>query len=387
MTVIGALATTHFVVRAGGFVQTFLVLYLTQDRHLSAGTAGSVATAVGLGAVVSLLAGGWLGDRIGRRHTMMVGFSGSALALLALASASTLPAIWASALLVGLFSELFRPAGSATVADLPGERERIKAFGLLFWVSNLGFSVSTVAGGLLVQHGYGLLFWLNAAASVLAALIVWLRLPETRPASAVDRPRLLAAVVGDRRLLALSLIFVAHFALFSQAFSSLPLAMAADGLGSSTYGLVLGLNGVVILVAQPFAVRVLALVDRYVVLSGSVLLVGIGLGLGAFVDSGLGYALTALLWTAGQIGISVMFGATFTELAPAGMRGGYLGVAYAAWGVGTALGPVLGTALLERAGSSALWLVCALTGLALSAVLRTRRSPALVGDRGGESRA
>ncbi|MBM7791143.1 MFS transporter [Tenggerimyces flavus] len=384
MTVIRALASCHFVVRAGGFVQTFLVLYLTQDRHLSAGTAGSVATAVGIGAVVSLLAGGWLGDRIGRRRTMLIGFSGTALALLALASADTLPAIWVAALLVGLLSELFRPAGSATVADLPGERERIRSFGLLFWASNLGFSVCTATGGLLVQYGYGLLFWLNAAAAVIAALIVWRRMPETRPSAPTGRARLLPAVLGDRRLLALALVFAAHFALFAQAFSSLPLVMAAGGLGTSTFGMVLGLNGVVILVAQPFAVRVLAGLDRYAVLSVSALLVGIGFGLGVFVDSGLGYGLAALVWTAGEIGIAVMFAATFTDLAPAGMRGGYLGVAYAAWGVGTALGPVLGTALLERAGPTVLWLACALMGLVSSAILRACRSLVLAGDSGGE---
>jgi MFS family permease len=62
---------------------------------------------------------------------------------------------------------------------LPCPRERIRAFGLLFWAANLGFSVSTVTGGVLAQHGYRLLFWLNAAASVTAALIVWRRVPET----------------------------------------------------------------------------------------------------------------------------------------------------------------------------------------------------------------
>jgi hypothetical protein len=30
-----------------------------------------------------------------------------------------------------------------------------------------------VAAGVLVRQGYGILFWINAAASVLAALIVW----------------------------------------------------------------------------------------------------------------------------------------------------------------------------------------------------------------------
>jgi MFS family permease len=367
--VIAALAACHFVSRAGGFAQTFLVLYLTEDRRLSPATAGAVAAAVGAGTVGSLLLGGWLSDRIGRRRTMLAGFSGSALALIALGSADTMPAIWASAVAVGLASELYRPAGSATVADLPRARERIRAFGLLFWATNLGFSVSTVTGGILVRDGYGPLFWLNAAASAAAALIVWHRVPETRPpASGAGRRALLPVVLRDRLLITMVLIFAGHFSLFFQAFSTLPLAMAADGLPAATYGAVLAANGIVILAVQPLAVRLLADRDRYRVLAASMLLVGLGFGLGAVVHGAAGYTGSVLVWTAGEIGVAVMFGATFADLAPADLRGGYMGVAATTWAVGGVLGPLFGTALLERAGPATLWAGCAVIGTVLFAV-------------------
>src|SRR5918992_482327 len=114
-----ALAATYLVSRAGGLVQSFLVLYLTQERQLSAATAGAVVAAVGIGVIGSQLLGGWLGDRIGRRHTMLVGFMGTAVMLVALGSADTVPAIWAAAVGVGVMAELYYPAGSAAVADLP----------------------------------------------------------------------------------------------------------------------------------------------------------------------------------------------------------------------------------------------------------------------------
>src|SRR6266536_4381784 len=44
-----ALWTCHLVNRLGGFVQPFLVLFLTHDRRLTAGMAGAVAAAVGGG--------------------------------------------------------------------------------------------------------------------------------------------------------------------------------------------------------------------------------------------------------------------------------------------------------------------------------------------------
>src|SRR5690349_2743331 len=165
---VGALTATHFVSRAGGVARSFLVLYLTQERGLSATTAGAVLAAVGIGDIASQLLGGWLSDRIGRRRTMLIGFLGTAVALIALGAATTLPGIAVAAFGVGMLAELFRPVGSAALADLPPE-DRIRAFGLLFWAANVGYTISTVAAGVLVRHGYGVLFWINAVAAIIAA--------------------------------------------------------------------------------------------------------------------------------------------------------------------------------------------------------------------------
>ena len=106
------------------------------------------------------------------------------------------------------------------------------------------------------------------------------------------------------------------------------------------------------------------------------LLVGVGGGLGAVVHSGAGYAGSILVWTLGQIGVSVMFGATFAGLAPADLRGRYMGVASTTWSIGAVLGPLLGTALLDHAGRTALGAACAITGIALFAAQRAL-APAL----------
>jgi MFS family permease len=362
-----ALAATHFVSAAGGLVRSFLVLYLTQDQQLPLATAGAVVAAVGVGNVASHLLGGWLGDRIGRRHTMLVGFLGTAVALILLGSAETMPAIWAAATGVGLTTELFHPAGSAVVADLP-PGQRIRAFGLLFWAASLGFSVATVSAGVLAKHGYGLLFWINAAASAVAALIVWLRVPETRPPTPKQTRRaLLPVLLRDRLMITMAVIYVAYFTLFLQTFTTLPLMMTADGHGPATYGAVLALNGIVVVVLQPLAVRMLDGRDSSAVLAVSMLLVGGGAGLGAITHSGAGYAGSVLIWTFGEIGIAAMFGAAFADLAPVDLRGRYMGVASTTWSVGAVLGPLLGTVLLDHAGRTALGTACAITGIVLFA--------------------
>src|SRR5262245_7255796 len=239
-----ALWACRLVNRLGGFVQPFLVLYLTQERHLSASTAGAVVAAVGVGSVTSEFVGGWLTDRIGRRHTMLIGFLATAAALIALGQATTMPVIWATSFAVGLMSDMFRPAVQATVADLLGPSERVRAYGLLFWAINLGFSISTVSAGVLSQVGYGLLFWLNAATSVIAALIIWRMVPETRPVlPETGRRALLPVAARDSTLLLVIAINIVYAAIYFQGYSTLPLVMADDGLATSTYGLAIALKG------------------------------------------------------------------------------------------------------------------------------------------------
>ncbi|MFC0623900.1 MDR family MFS transporter [Kribbella deserti] len=372
-----ALWACQLVNRLGGFVQPFLVLYLTQERQLSAGTAGAVAAAVGAGSVVSQLVGGWLTDRIGRRRTMLTGFVGTAAALIALGSASSMASIWAAAFGVGLMADLFRPAVQATVADLLGPRERVRAFGLLFWAINLGFSISTVSAGVLASVGYSLLFWINAGTSLVAALIIYRVVPETRPVliEQVRRP-FLPVALRDATLLIMVGISVIYAAIYFQGYSTLPLAMAADGLPSSTYGVVLALNGVVIVLVQPFVGRRLAEKDRPTVLAVSMALVGLGFGLGALADSWWTYGLSVIVWTIGEIGYATMFGAVFADLAPIDLRGSYMGFGGMAWGLGAVVGPLVGTRVLDSSGATTVWVGCAVLGVGLF-VVQMLLAPAL----------
>ncbi|GAA1028270.1 MULTISPECIES: MFS transporter [Amycolatopsis] len=359
-----ALGACHLVARGGSFVQPMLVLYLTQEHRMTPAAAGAVVAAVGIGDFGSQLLGGWLGNRIGRRRTMLLGFLGTAIALAALGSAGAAPGIWAAAAGYGVAAGLFRPAGSAAVADLPPE-QRVRAYSLLYWAANLGYAVAATVSGVLASRGYGLLFWLNAVAMLAAALIVVAAVPETRSTAQRSSRRLLPALSADRLMITMTLIHVGCFTLLMQAFATLPLLMTGRQFSSATYGAVLALNGFAIIVLQPLAVAALANRDRGTVLATAMLLVGLGGGLAAMAQSISGYAIAVLLLSLGQIGLAVQFGATFAALAPPDLRSGYLGVASSAWSLGAVLGPMIGTALLEESGRMELGAVAFAAGVLL----------------------
>lgn len=373
-----ALWTGQFVNRLSMFVQPFLVLYLTQDRGLSAATAGLVAAAVGAGNAVAQLLGGFLADRIGRRVTMLIGFFGTSVTMIGLGTSSGLLRIVVFSLLVGVASELFRPAASATVADLVPPEGRVRAYGLLFWAINLGFAVATSSAGFLAGRGFGLLFWIDAAGSALAGLIIWRMVPETRPIAKGERPRSLLRVAGrDRTMLALSAISAGYAVLYMQAYATLPLSMTADGLPASVYGVVIALNGVVIVVVQPLVVGRLGRYDRSRVLTGAYVLVGLGFSGMALVTEPFGYGATVVVWTLGEIGFAAVSFALYADLAPIDLRGGYLGIGALTFSLGAVLGPIGGTYVFEHGGKLGLGLAClVLTAVIAGAQLALR--PALV---------
>ncbi|WP_255687120.1 MFS transporter [Pseudonocardia sp. TRM90224] len=375
-----SLGACHLVARAGAFVQPMLVLYLTQEQEMTPTTAGAVVAAVGIGDFASQWLGGWLGDRFGRRRTMLLGFLGTAVALAALGSAGNVPDIWAAAVGYGLAAGLFRPAGSAAVADLPA-RQRVRAYSLLYWAANLGYAIAATAAGVLASYGYGLLFWLNAVAVVAAASIVVVAVPETRSASSHPRRALLPALLGDRLMATMVLVHVVYFTLLMQAFATLPLLMTARGHGTATYGVVLAINGLVIVLLQPWAVVVLARRDRGAVLATSMLLAGLGAALATVAQSAAGFAAAVFVLALAQVGMAVQFGATFADLAPPDLRGGYLGVASSTWSLGTVLGPILGTALLEYSGEA--WLGAFALGLGLVLFMAQRALAGFLRDRPG----
>jgi MFS family permease len=359
--------------RTGSFITPFLALYLTGARDVSVTQAGVVLSLLGLGSAVSQPVGGVLADRIGRRRTMVLGLTSSAVSLLVLGSARTLPALALTAFAYGMCLDLFRPAVQAAVADLVADRDRARAFALQFWAINLGFSVAIPLGGVLAARGYWLLFVLDAAASLVFAALILRGVPETRPVRTGGSGSL-AEVLRDRILLALVACVVGSTAVYMQSFTTLPIAFGLDGLGPASYGAAMAVNGVLIVVLQPLLLGVLGRTARARLLAVAMGLQGVGFALHALADSLPAHLVAIAVWTVGEVLQAGQLGALVAALAPVHLRGRYLGVFGSSFGVAAFLAPALGTQVLDRLGEGVLWggslALCLLAGAGLAAVSR-----------------
>ena len=236
--------------RLGYVVEPFLALYLVRGRGLSVGVAGVLIACFGAGAFVSQPIGGMLADRVGRRATIIIGMTGSAVGFIALGLAPTLVAIGIAAAVCGVAIDLYRPAVAAIVADLVPSQHRPRAYGLLYWGLNIGVGVAAVVGGFLAQHSYWFLFSLDAATCLGFAVVVAVGLPETRPLGHDEERGGYRAALSDALLVALSAAAFVSGVVYLQSFVTLPLVMSIHGLGPSAYGLAYVVNPVAVIVCN-----------------------------------------------------------------------------------------------------------------------------------------
>lgn len=350
--------------RVGGFVITFLSLYLTRERGLTIAQAGAVVSLYGAGTIPAGLVGGALADRLGRRKTLLLSLVASAVAMAILGFAREPGPIAVAALGLGLTADLYRPAVSAMIADIVPAQERMRAYALHHWMVNLGFCIAPVIAGFMASRSFLALFIGDAATTLLYAALVWLRIHETRAPDAEQtsghglRFRDVVVAMRDPTFVPFLGLTFCLAVIFLQGFVTLPLDMQAHGIAPSTFGALIATNGVLIVLLQPFVAAWMRRFRRSRVMAVACLLVGIGYGLTGLVGTPGLYVLSIGIWTLGEIASSPTGNALVADLAPADARGRYQGAYHMMWGLGFFAAPLVGSVTLDKLGSRWLWGGC-----------------------------
>ncbi|MFE4175224.1 MDR family MFS transporter [Streptomyces sp. NPDC056909] len=401
--------TSTLVNRLGAFVATFMALYLTLDRGYSASYAGLVASLHGLGGVVSSLGAGVMTDRLGRRPTLLIAQSSTAASVALLGFMRDPVSIAAVAFLVGMTSNASRPAVQAMMADIVRPEDRVRAFSLNYWAVNLGFAISSAGAGFIAQYSYLAGFLGEAAMTLACAVLIFLKLPESRPertsgagkagvtgvagvagvgpgaegagagagvgtgagagagaevaAGAAGTDIGLGTVLRDGRFMSVVTLSFVVALIFQQGFVGLPVAMGADGFTSVDYGTAIAVNGVLIVVLQIPVTRLIQHRDARRLLILSSVLAGYGFGLTAFAGASLTlYTLTVCVWTLAEIVNAPTQTGLVVRLSPVHGRGRYQGMYTMSWSVAGLVGPLMSGLIIDRFGAEWLWGACAVLG-------------------------
>jgi MFS family permease len=369
----------------GSFVVPFLVLYL-RSKGFSIAQAGTAVAAYGLGEVAAGFVGGYLADRIGRRKTIVLSMFTSAAAMVALSQVETFGPVLVLAFATGLVSEARRPAVLALLTDLVRPDQHVTMFAVTRLAENVAFASGIALGGFLANHNFLWLFLGDAASSIAFGVVALTILPEGRRSQSQEEH----ASGGFRAVLSNGpfMIFLAATVLLAfvyfQQQATLPLHVRASGLSNADFGILLSLNGILVMLFElPLSSFTMRRPPREMIALGF-LLVGLGFGLTAVAHSIVALGGTVAIWTLGEMIAAPVSYAYVAQLAPAHMQGRYQGMYGVTFSTGAIFGPALGTLIYSHA-TTGFWALCGGAGLAASLLVLGIRSAGLVQrTEGGE---
>ena len=357
--------------KLGTFIFPYLSLVLRRDFGMSPARAGLLLTCHGLGAIVSVLVGGVLTDRLGRRQTLLLSmFGGGALAV-AMAFAPSLD--WFVPLLIafGFLGDLYRPAASAIISDLLPPAERALGFAAFRTAVNLGFAFGVVLGGVLADLSWRFLFVGDGLTTLACAVVLAVGIPETKPEAPAGGADARSVSPWRDRVFLTSVLSSTGFCLMFFSFLTvLPLTITGwGGYPAWVYGLLMAMNGTIIGFFEISATHALRPYRRLRVAALGIAFACVGFGLTGVAPHWTWFLLTSLLWTAGEILFAPQQIAFVADWSPPTARGRYLSLYQASWTAGAALNPLLFLPLQARLGDPLFWPVLGLFGLPSVAVL------------------
>ncbi|WP_330583790.1 MFS transporter [Acidaminobacter sp.] len=397
---------------AGLFIFPLFTLILTSKIGLSASEAGIWLTLMGIVIVPANLLGGKLTDWVGRKPMILLGQTiGGILFMICGFLEPGMTQIYLI-LSACFFFGLSDPANLSIIADLTTKDQREAAYALSYMGFNLGFAIGPTIGGLLFNNFYAWIFWGDALTLFVSVALVQVFIKETYLKTRIDSEAISfpqidqktaesAEPAGDAMEAAVSgsvlkvllqrpilLVFssILLFYNFSYAQWHYLLPIQLEDLfplkGASTFGLLASLNGLVVLICTPLLTSGLRQYPalRRVALGG--LLYLIGFGTFAFAESRLLFALGCVIFTLGEITITISYMPYVANRTPVSHRGRMNAVLPLLMGVGYTAGPiVMSRGLLIFAPQTGWLLISVLLVFAVVSMLVLERYDARVGIR------
>jgi MFS family permease len=302
----------------------------------------------------------------------------SAGAMLALSQARTLPALIGFTWLAGLTGELYRPASSALLADLVPAGQRVTAFSAYRWAFNAGWAFGPATAGFLAARGYFWLFSGDALTSALFGVVALAALPRGLRSAREESGwgEALRELRHDRKFQQVLCAMLGIGFVFFQMATSLGLAITRAGLSAATYGMILSLNGVLVVLCElPLTAFTRRFPARRVMALGYGL-VGLGFALNALAHTAAEFRLCMIVLTLGEMISMPVSSAYVADLCPPNMRGRYMGAFGLTWALAMTIGPIVGLRLYA-VEPLFLWIGGGVAGLAAALIIRGQ-TPAVV---------
>jgi MFS family permease len=364
----------NFIDRLGtSLLLPFFALYMTKRFNVGMETVGALFAVWTSSSFIGSFPGGALTDRLGRKGMIILGLVATSLSHLALGLVNTLTLFFIFGFIAGIFTDVASPAYQAIVADLLPEQKRPQGYGILRVAFNLSAALGPAIGGFIATRSYLVLFIVGAAISLVAAVVVFFIVPETKPQVRPGaEPETTAESFGgylrifhNTPFIAFSIVSTLAWLAYINIGTTLGVFLRnAHGIPETGYGWLLSLNAALVVLFQFPITRRLEKRPPMAMMAIGAALLGIGFAMYGFFSTYSLFLAAMLVITVGEMIMMPVSNALVAKFAPEDMRGRYSFMYGISWGIAYAAGPYLAGLIMDNTNPNWLWYACGILGLA-----------------------
>jgi predicted MFS family arabinose efflux permease len=320
-----------------------------------------------LAGVMGYAAGHW-SDRVGRRPMILAGWGFQAVVpLLLIGVGQHVDAGLTLLALLPVFGSLGGAADQAMVADLVAPERQEVAYASVRVASNLGVTIGPPLGGLLLIGGNWNHLWLGTLVLSTIGFAIALRYIPRGGAYAPEGPPergSFGVIIRDSPFLLFMVASMFATMTYIATETLLPISVTTTHhLAPAAWGVLMILNPLAVTVFQLRLTRWTSAIPASLKLGVAMPLMGVPFLLLNVNGSVPVIALVIVLFVTGEMLWVPTSQAVVAALAPADIRGAYMGAFGGTWSVGWALTPFLGLQVRNAYGDATMWMCVAAVGV------------------------
>ena len=257
---IWVLTLVTYINRAGAMVMLFLTKYLHEKMSFDLTEIGWMLVCIGAGALIGNWIGGKLTDKLGYYTIMLTSLFLTGFGIISLMFLYDFKEICIGLCIVTIFADAYKPAMYIAVSNFTDSKNRTRALTLVRLAVNLGIVTGPIIAGIILQNdNYDMLFWIDGLTCVLSiSIFIWM-IDESKIYKAriiisnkqVKLKDIKSKIKFDKNYIIFILASFLTAFLFFQLFTTIPLYNSDKlKLTEIQIGMLLALNGLLIFLIE-----------------------------------------------------------------------------------------------------------------------------------------
>ena len=364
----------NFIDRLGGsLLFPFFALYITKKFNVGMTEVGVLFAIFFISGFIGSFPGGALTDRFGRKGIIIFSLIATSFSTLLMGFVNEFQFFLTVAFISGIFTDVGGPAYEAVFMDMLPEEKRASGFGIRRVAFNLAVVIGPMIGGFVAARSYLALFVIDAVVSGIVALMVFLLIPETKPApaegkiqeSTIQTFKGYLRVLKDGKFMAFTFVCLLTWLVYMNMNTTMGVFLRDQhGIPESGYGSLISINAAMVVLLQFPITRRIEKNPPMLMMALGAFFIAIGLLLYGFFSTFWLFSIAMAILTVGEMVTVPIANAVVANFSPEEMRGRYNFIYGNSWGISFAVGPYLAGIVMDHYDPNWLWYACGIIGMA-----------------------